>query len=66
MHIRTANTDHAPRQNEVRSTLIRSKLDWAIIISVLAMAAFNLVVMADNFGVTKAYAAAPACGIGLA
>jgi hypothetical protein len=49
----------------VRSTLARTRLDWAIIISLLAMGAFNLLVMADNFA-TTAHAAAPVCGVPLA
>lgn len=53
-------------ERPARSTLARTKLDWAIIISLLVMAAFNLFVMADQFGATKAYAAAPACGVPLA
>ena len=57
---------NASSQTPVRSTLARTKLDWAIIISMLAMGAFNLLVMADQFGATKAYAAAPACGAPLA
>lgn len=48
---------------QVRATLARTKLDWAIIISLLAMGALNLAVMSDQFGATRAYAAAPACGI---
>lgn len=74
MHISNANTHNAPRparatdtrSTRPRSTLARTKLDWAIIISLLAMGAFNLIVMADNFGATEAYAATPACGIQLA
>lgn len=46
-----------------RSTLARTKLDWAIIISLLAMGALNLAVMSDQFGATKAYAATPACAV---
>ena len=61
MPLRTANTEPAPR-----STMARTKLDWAIIISLMAMAALNLIVMAGQFGATKAYAAAPACGAPLA
>ncbi|EJL23606.1 hypothetical protein [Novosphingobium sp. AP12] len=52
-----------------RSTLARTKLDWAIIASLLAMGALNLYVMADQFGPTKAYAApvkTHACGAPLA
>ena len=37
----------------------RSKLDAAIIASVLAMGTLNLLVMADQIGPAKAYAAAP-------
>ncbi|MGE4304492.1 MAG: hypothetical protein AB7E24_10735 [Novosphingobium sp.] len=58
---------NASSQTPVRSTLARTKLDWAIIISMLAMGAFNLLVMADQFGATKAYAATPpVCGVPLA
>ncbi|TCM17914.1 hypothetical protein EDF56_105261 [Novosphingobium sp. PhB165] len=39
---------------------VRSKLDWAIIASILAMGTLNLIVMSDQFA-TKAYAAAPIC-----
>jgi len=39
---------------------VRSKLDWAILISVLAMGSLNLIAMSDQFA-TKAYAAAPVC-----
>jgi len=37
----------------------RSKLDSAIVVSVLAMAALNLLVMTDQLAPAKAYAAAP-------
>ncbi|MBT0669801.1 hypothetical protein HT136_15645 [Novosphingobium profundi] len=47
------------------STLARTKLDWAIIASLLAMGALNLVAMADHIGPAKAYAA-PVCGAPLA
>jgi hypothetical protein len=41
----------------------RSRLDAAIIASVLAMGALNLVVMADQIAPAKAYAAIPCrCG----
>lgn len=43
----------------------RNKLDWAIVASILAMGTLNLVVMSDQLGATKAYAAAPACGVPL-
>lgn len=39
---------------------VRSKLDWAILISILAMGSLNLIAMSDQFA-TKAYAAAPVC-----
>jgi hypothetical protein len=61
------------RPAPVRSTMARTKLDWAIIASLLAMGGLNLYVMADQFGATKAYAAthetsvkAHACGAPLA
>lgn len=60
------NADTQTAQRPVRSTLARTKLDWAIIISLMLMGAFNLIVMADQFGATKAYAAAPVCGVPLA
>ncbi|MEJ2456877.1 MAG: hypothetical protein P8Y58_01485 [Novosphingobium sp.] len=67
MFARTAKTQPAqqPARPAVRSTLARTRLDWAIIISLLAMGAFNLLVMADNFA-TTAHAAAPVCGVPLA
>jgi hypothetical protein len=41
----------------------RTRLDAAIIASVLAMGALNLFVMADQIGPARAYAAAPCrCG----
>ena len=69
MSSHTAST--APQQVRpapMRSTLARTRLDWAIIASLLAMGAFNLYVMADQFG-TKAYAStvkSHACGAPLA
>lgn len=60
-----------PPRNDA-SRRIRSKLDWAIVVSLLSMAALNLYMMADQIGATKAYAApaaAPAthaCGAPLA
>jgi hypothetical protein len=47
------------------SKLVRSKLDCAILASVLAMGAMNLLVMSDQLGATTAHAA-PACGVKLA
>lgn len=44
----------------------RTRLDCAIIASVLAMGTLNLLVMSDQIGPTKAYAAAPVCGAPLA
>ena len=46
-----------------RSTLARTKLDWAIIASLLTMGGFNLIMMADQVGPAKAYAATPACSV---
>lgn len=71
MSSRTASTAPSQGPASVRSTLARTKLDWAIIASLLAMGAFNLYVMADQFGPTKAYAAgspikARLCGAPLA
>lgn len=55
----------------VRSTMARTKLDWAIIASLLAMGALNLVALADKVAVPEAHAAAihapaRACGAPLA
>ncbi|MGF7152314.1 hypothetical protein [Novosphingobium gossypii] len=55
----------------VRSTMARTKLDWAIIASLLAMGALNLVALADKIAVPEAHAAAihapaRACGAPLA
>lgn len=50
----------------IRSGIVRSRLDWAIIASLLAMAAFNLIAAAGQFGTAEAHAATPACGIPLA
>lgn len=44
--------------------IVRTKLDWAIIISLLAMGALNLVAMSDHIAPAKAYAA-PVCGASL-
>lgn len=60
MSMSIASTGRADRQ--LKEPHIRSKLDWAIIASVVGMAALNLVVMSDQFGATRAYAAAPVCG----
>ncbi|MCJ2183824.1 hypothetical protein MTR62_14140 [Novosphingobium sp. 1949] len=49
----------------LRSTLARTRLDWAIIISLFAMGALNLVALADHIGPAKAYAAT-VCGVPLA
>jgi hypothetical protein len=64
MSVRHASTD--PVQPSVRSATARSKLDWAIIISVLMMGAFSLMALADRFGTATAHAAAPVCGVPLA
>ena len=61
MSIATDRTE--PRQQEPREPRVRSKLDWAIIASVAAMAAFNLLVVADQHGAPRACAAAPASGV---
>lgn len=60
MSMSIASTDRARRQPE--EPRVRSKLDWAIIASVLAMGTLNLIVMSDQLGGGKAYAAAPVCG----
>ncbi|MFC3212832.1 MULTISPECIES: hypothetical protein [Novosphingobium] len=51
-----------------RSTLARTKLDWAIIASLLAMGALNLVALADKVAVPQAHAApmSHSCGAPLA
>ncbi len=41
------------------SNLLRSKLDCAIFASLLAMGGLNLLVMSDQLGAPKAYAATP-------
>jgi hypothetical protein len=47
----------------IGDTFGRPQLDLAIIASVLAMGSLNLLVLADQLGSTKAYAAAPCrCG----
>lgn len=44
-------------------TFGRNQLDAAIFVSILAMGSLNLLVLADQLGSTKAYAAAPCrCG----
>lgn len=63
MSMSIASTDRARRQPE--EPQVRSKLDWAIIASVLAMGTLNLIVMSDQLGPTKAYAAAPVCTVPL-
>jgi len=60
------HTTSEPAARPVRSSLARTKLDWAIIISLLAMGAYNLIVMADQIGPATAHAAAPVCGVPLA
>lgn len=57
------STRIVPAQRPVRSTLARTKLDWAIIASLLMMGGFNLITMADQVGPAKAYAATPACSV---
>jgi hypothetical protein len=63
MSMSITSTDRAERQP--KEPQVRSKLDWAIIASVLAMGTLNLAVMSDQWGATKAYAAAPVCGVPL-
>lgn len=53
--------NNAPTDNKAG----RSRLDAAILASVLAMGALNLLVLADQIGPAKAYAAVP-CHCGLA
>jgi hypothetical protein len=55
MFFRSTKQDHDGHDNAAGGT--RSKLDVAIIASVLAMGTLNLMVMTDQFGATKAYAA---------
>ena len=59
MSMSIAGTERLHRQPQ--EPRVRSKLDWAIIASVLAMGTLNLAVMSDQFGAEKAYAAAPVC-----
>ena len=59
----TADNQGQGRSNTARSTLTRStlartKLDWAIIVSLLAMGALNLIALTDKVGVPEAHAAA--------
>ncbi len=61
-----ATADRAARKAAAPRFLGRSKLDWAIILSVLAMTAFNLVAMADDFAPTAYAAPVEACGAPLA
>lgn len=63
MSMSIASTDRADRQPQ--EPRVRSKLDWAIIASVLAMGTLNLLVMSDQFGADTAYAAAPVCAVPL-
>ncbi|HKU09280.1 MAG TPA: hypothetical protein VJR30_24700 [Bradyrhizobium sp.] len=63
MSITIASTERLHRQP--KEPPVRSKLDWAIIASVLAMGTLNLVVMSDQFGAARAHAAAAVCGVPL-
>lgn len=74
MHLRIAPAQPAPRATG-RSTIARTPLDWAIIASLLAMGAFNLMALSGQFGgapalaselIPAAHAAAPVCGVPLA
>lgn len=50
----------ARKQNTIRNSgLLKTKLDCAIFASLLAMGAMNLLVMSDQLGAPKAYAATP-------
>jgi hypothetical protein len=63
----TANSTGQGRSTTPRSTLARTKLDWAIIVSMLAMGALNLVALADKVAVPEAHAASVrSCGAPLA
>lgn len=65
MSPRTASS--APAPSPIRVTSGRSKLDHAIVASLLAMGALNLFVMADQVAGTAHAATAPhACGAPLA
>ncbi|MBH0111972.1 hypothetical protein I5E68_03265 [Novosphingobium sp. YJ-S2-02] len=64
-HASIENAGNASQSFWRRSTLGRTRLDWAIIISLLAMGSFNLIATADRIGPAKAYAA-PVCGVPLA
>ncbi|CDO38073.1 MULTISPECIES: hypothetical protein [Novosphingobium] len=63
MSMSIASTERTDRQPE--SPRVRSKLDWAIIASVLAMGTLNILALSDQVGPTKAYAASPVCGVPL-
>lgn len=58
-----ASTDPAERQPQ--DPRVHSKLDWAIVASAVAMGLLNLAAISNQGGATKAYAAAPVCGIPL-
>lgn len=61
------NTESQGRSITPRSTLARTKLDWAIIVSMLAMGALNLVALADKVAVPEAHASSMhSCGAPLA
>jgi hypothetical protein len=63
----TATTTGQGRPAAPRSTLARTRLDWAIIISILAMGALNLVALADKVAVPEAHATSVhSCGAPLA
>ncbi|PNU02298.1 hypothetical protein [Novosphingobium guangzhouense] len=64
---RIESTTAQGRSPSPRSTLARTKLDWAIIASILAMGALNLVALADKVAVPEAHAASVhSCGAPLA
>jgi hypothetical protein len=49
-----------PKDSMFRTSgLLRTKLDCAIFASLLAMGGLNLLVMSDQLGASKAYAATP-------
>ncbi|AIT79425.1 hypothetical protein [Novosphingobium pentaromativorans] len=59
------STSIASTERQPERPCVRSKLDWAIIASVLAMGTLNILALSDQVGPAKAYAAAPVCGVPL-
>ncbi len=55
----TFSPTHAARLSRAKPVRIRTKLDWAIIASILLMLAVNAVALFGDLGPTTAYAAVP-------